>query len=72
MSTGRAIVCRICGASCRCKGASPDGICCGCHRHRGRARRGVATVQHRGALQPALQFQPSLEAAISQSNEAAE
>ena len=30
--------CKICGATCRCKKASP-GICCSCHQHRGAAAR---------------------------------
>ena len=51
------MVCPICGAKCVCRNRGDDGRCCGCHKHKARARKlGITTEalaeQHREAGKP--------------------
>jgi hypothetical protein len=41
--------CPICGANCRCRKRGPNGLCCGCHRHK--ARKILDTVAPREQLE---------------------
>jgi hypothetical protein len=49
------MACPICGANCQCKKRGPNGLCCGCHKHknqRGFTRRQLDDWRAEHQLEP--------------------